>query len=120
MSAFRALLALRSCRPRFDATTWLRPVLLGLMLACVCLCFFFSSRRRHTRSTRDWSSDVCSSDLDAGRIGVGAQALGVMVAAFEEATRYAQQRHAFGAPLSKIQAVQFKLAEMERDRKSVV
>src|SRR5699024_12171778 len=30
----------------------------------VCLCFFFSSRRRHTRSKRDWSSDVCSSDLD--------------------------------------------------------
>src|SRR5699024_11437844 len=27
------------------------------------LCFFFSSRRRHTRSKRDWSSDVCSSDL---------------------------------------------------------
>src|SRR5699024_11812090 len=26
--------------------------------------FFFSSRRRHTRSKRDWSSDVCSSDLD--------------------------------------------------------
>src|SRR5579871_2900656 len=26
--------------------------------------FFFSSRRRHTRSLRDWSSDVCSSDLD--------------------------------------------------------
>src|SRR5699024_11668252 len=29
---------------------------------CSCL-FFFSSRRRHTRSKRDWSSDVCSSDL---------------------------------------------------------
>src|SRR5699024_11738649 len=29
---------------------------------CYCL-FFFSSRRRHTRSKRDWSSDVCSSDL---------------------------------------------------------
>src|SRR5690606_39641432 len=26
--------------------------------------FFFSSRRRHTRFSRDWSSDVCSSDLD--------------------------------------------------------
>src|SRR2546422_6662211 len=26
--------------------------------------FFFSSRRRHTRCSRDWSSDVCSSDLD--------------------------------------------------------
>src|SRR5699024_11807601 len=41
-------------------------------------CFFFSSRRRHTRSKRDWSSDVCSSDLgelahevgDAGLHGV--------------------------------------------------
>src|SRR5207249_9349625 len=29
--------------------------------------FFFSSRRRHTRSKRDWSSDVCSSDL--ARVG---------------------------------------------------
>src|SRR5699024_11638490 len=28
--------------------------------------FFFSSRRRHTRSKRDWSSDVCSSDLFDG------------------------------------------------------
>src|SRR6266513_4488341 len=28
--------------------------------------FFFSSRRRHTRSKRDWSSDVCSSDLVGG------------------------------------------------------
>src|SRR2546422_6334340 len=28
-------------------------------------CFFFSSRRRHTRCSRDWSSDVCSSDLFA-------------------------------------------------------
>src|SRR5690606_40573386 len=38
---------------------------------CCCICvfstvssfFFFSSRRRHTRFSRDWSSDVCSSDL---------------------------------------------------------
>src|SRR6266496_4196423 len=29
----------------------------------IMFCFFFSSRRRHTRSLRDWSSDVCSSDL---------------------------------------------------------
>src|SRR6266536_4060381 len=33
--------------------------------------FFFSSRRRHTMSPRDWSSDVCSSDLAAGRTGPG-------------------------------------------------
>src|SRR5207247_7900561 len=30
----------------------------------IYILFFFSSRRRHTRSTRDWSSDVCSSDLN--------------------------------------------------------
>src|SRR5207245_4127530 len=30
---------------------------------CHSLCSFFSSRRRHTRCYRDWSSDVCSSDL---------------------------------------------------------
>src|SRR2546429_3713734 len=30
-----------------------------------CFFFFFSSRRRHTRCSRDWSSDVCSSDLTA-------------------------------------------------------
>src|SRR5207247_4484169 len=34
---------------------------------CSVYFFFFSSRRRHTRSTRDWSSDVCSSDLAKGR-----------------------------------------------------
>src|SRR2546422_5726315 len=38
-----------------------------LMTLCTCsfrsFVFFFSSRRRHTRCSRDWSSDVCSSDL---------------------------------------------------------
>src|SRR3712207_7178377 len=34
--------------------------------------FFFSSRRRHTRYWRDWSSDVCSSDLDDRGLGHGA------------------------------------------------
>ncbi len=57
---------------------------------------------------------IAMSMLDAGRIGVGAQALGVMRAAFEESVRYAQQRQAFGGPIARIQAVQFKLAEMER------
>src|SRR5690606_40303540 len=33
-------------------------------IVCILVyCFFFSSRRRHTRFSRDWSSDVCSSDL---------------------------------------------------------
>src|SRR5205809_4305168 len=39
------------------------------ILICLLLFFFFSSRRRHTRCSRDWSSDVCSSDLPvAGQV----------------------------------------------------
>ena len=57
---------------------------------------------------------VALSALDAGRIGVAAQALGVMRAARDEALKYSQTREAFGGLLSKIQAIQFKLAEMER------
>src|SRR5690606_40435718 len=37
----------------------------------VSFVFFFSSRRRHTRFSRDWSSDVCSSDLKCDAIEVG-------------------------------------------------
>src|SRR6266498_5661451 len=36
--------------------------------------FFFSSRRRHTRCGRDWSSDVCSSDLGRRRMAAGGAA----------------------------------------------
>src|SRR2546421_3188582 len=38
-----------------------------MLTVVVVFVFFFSSRRRHTRSDRDWSSDVCSSDLPARR-----------------------------------------------------
>src|SRR2546428_1062945 len=44
-------------------TCTLLPILSAEILATFCSFFFFSSRRRHTRSDRDWSSDVCSSDL---------------------------------------------------------
>src|SRR5262245_31147781 len=38
-------------------------LLVGFVVFCVFCYFFFSSRRRHTRCLSDWSSDVCSSDL---------------------------------------------------------
>src|SRR5207302_6222509 len=43
--------------------------------------FFFSSRRRHTRFSRDWSSDVCSSDLDRLPYDCGAILSGAIVGA---------------------------------------
>src|SRR3712207_9240528 len=44
------------------------------------LLFFFSSRRRHTRYWRDWSSDVCSSDLGDQTVIYGAGPVGLMAA----------------------------------------
>src|SRR5215813_5898884 len=40
---------------------------------CILFFFFFSSRRRHTRCGRDWSSDVCSSDLESTPLAVNHQ-----------------------------------------------
>src|SRR5690606_40242514 len=60
---------------------------------CVLLFFFFSSRRRHTRFSRDWSSDVCSSDLRpasagyqtrAGAVALGSLALGCAATALAQ------------------------------------
>src|SRR5690606_40208785 len=44
-------------------------------VSCCVFFFFFSSRRRHTRFSRDWSSDVCSSDLLSGRGRIALQLL---------------------------------------------
>src|SRR5256884_250705 len=45
-------------------------LVLTVQWMCFYLCFFFfSSRRRHTRCSRDWSSDVCSSDLKTDEQG---------------------------------------------------
>lgn len=49
--------------------------------------------------------------LDGGRIGIGALALGLAQAAFEEAVRYARERQTFGKPISEHQAVQWMLAD---------
>ena len=50
--------------------------------------------------------------LDGGRISIGALALGIAQGAYESAKQYATEREAFGKPLSKQQAVRFKLSDM--------
>jgi len=51
--------------------------------------------------------------LDAGRIGVAGQALGIAQASIDCAIDYATKREAFGSPIAKLQSVQNKLADME-------
>jgi butyryl-CoA dehydrogenase len=55
---------------------------------------------------------VAMGTLDGGRIGIAAQALGIAEAAFQYALRYSKERVQFGAPISKLQAIQSILADM--------
>ncbi|MEM6622551.1 MAG: acyl-CoA dehydrogenase family protein [Pseudomonadota bacterium] len=55
---------------------------------------------------------IALSSLEAGRIGIAAQATGLAQAAYEKALAYAKERTAFGGPIFNLQAVQFRLAEM--------
>jgi len=50
--------------------------------------------------------------LENGRLGIGAQAVGIARAALEAATAYAAERHQFDRPIREFQAIQFKLADM--------
>lgn len=50
--------------------------------------------------------------LDGGRIGIAAQSVGIAQGAYEVAVAYAKQRVQFGKPISALQAIQFKLADM--------
>ncbi|WP_419662801.1 AcdA5: acyl-CoA dehydrogenase [Desulfosarcina variabilis str. Montpellier] len=50
--------------------------------------------------------------LDAGRMGIGAQAVGIAQAALEEGVRYARQRQQFGVPIAQHQSIQTMIADM--------
>jgi alkylation response protein AidB-like acyl-CoA dehydrogenase len=55
---------------------------------------------------------VAMATLDGGRIGIGAQALGIAQAAYDAAHAYALERRQFGRRIADFQAIQFKLADM--------
>jgi len=55
---------------------------------------------------------IAMTTLDAGRIGIAGQGLGIAQAALDCAMTYSADRQAFGAPINKLQAIQFKLADM--------
>ena len=56
--------------------------------------------------------NIALSCLDAGRIGIAMQAIGIARAAFEHAARYALSREQFGRPIAENQGVSFKIADM--------
>ena len=55
---------------------------------------------------------IALSNLEAGRIGIAAQSVGMARSAFESALSYAGERRSFGKPLVELQAISFRLADM--------
>lgn len=87
---------------------------LGIHGAHSCTMFFEDCRipDRFRVGEPGMGFKIAMSTLDGGRIGIAAQALGIARAAFTKAVAYSQERKAFGKPLAKLQAIQFKLADM--------
>src|SRR5256884_5910780 len=80
------------------------------------LFFFFSSRRRHTRCSRDWSSDVCSSDLVTTHVTVPGMTGEEMIALVKKHTlfEWSAQSKVDPLPVAKAKGVYFWTPEGKR------
>src|SRR5699024_7260448 len=58
---------------------------------------------------------IAMSNLNVGRIGIAAQALGIAEGALEHTINYAKEREQFGKPIASQQAIAFKLADMKTE-----
>jgi butyryl-CoA dehydrogenase len=87
---------------------------MGISAAHSCSMFFEDMRvpARNLLGKEGDGFKMALNTLDGGRIGIGAQALGIARAAFEEAVRYSGERKTFGKPIRDHQAIQFMLADM--------
>src|SRR5207248_6978992 len=87
----------------------------SILLQPLSFVFFFSSRRRHTRSYGDWSSDVCSSDLVAlgdQHVARGVDAKGNMLIA----KGYSVTHYAFSSPIGSGRSEERRVGKECRSR----
>ena len=87
---------------------------LGIRASATCELFFEDYRvpASHRLGEEGQGFKVALSILNAGRIGIAAQALGIAEAAFEASVAYAREREAFGQKIAEFQAIQWMLADM--------
>lgn len=87
---------------------------LGLHASDTCQIVFDEVRipERYRLGEEGQGYKIALANLEGGRIGIAAQAVGMARAAFEVARDYARERHSFGKPLLEHQAVAFRLADM--------
>ena len=87
---------------------------LGIRASATCECTYENYRipLLHRIGNDGDGFKIAMSILDAGRIGIAAQALGIAEAAYEASVAYAKERSAFGSRIAEFQAIQFMLADM--------
>ena len=88
---------------------------MGIRASSTCELVFEACRvpKSHVLGEVGRGFPVAMQMLDGGRIGISAQAIGIARASIEASIKYAKERHAFGKPIARFQAIGAKLAEME-------
>ena len=87
---------------------------LGIRASATCECAYenYKLPLSHRIGNDGDGFKIAMSVLDAGRIGIAAQALGIAEGAYEASVAYAKERSAFGSRIAEFQAIQFMLADM--------
>lgn len=87
---------------------------LGIRASATCECTYdnYHLPISHRIGEEGEGFKIALTILDAGRIGIAAQALGIAQAAYEASVEYAKQRQAFGQAIAEFQAIQFMIADM--------
>ncbi|TAH49721.1 MAG: acyl-CoA dehydrogenase [Chloroflexota bacterium] len=87
---------------------------LGIRASATCELFFDNYRVAASERVGQEGDGfkIAMTILDAGRIGIAAQALGIAQAAFEASVKYSKEREAFGSKIGDFQAIQWMLADM--------
>ena len=87
---------------------------LGIRASATCECTYENYKLpvSHRIGQEGEGFKIAMSILDAGRIGIAAQALGIAQAAYEASVAYAKERDAFGQKIAEFQAIQWMIADM--------
>jgi alkylation response protein AidB-like acyl-CoA dehydrogenase len=88
---------------------------LGIRASATCEIHFENYRcpAEHRLGREGEGFKIAMAVLDAGRIGIAAQAVGISQAAYEASVAYVQERQAFGQPIGQFQMIQQKIADMK-------
>jgi alkylation response protein AidB-like acyl-CoA dehydrogenase len=87
---------------------------LGIRASATCECTYenYCLPASHRLGQEGEGFKIAMTILDAGRIGIAAQALGIAEAAYEASVAYAKEREAFGQKIAEFQAIQWMIADM--------